>query len=73
MYLFIYLFKKQLLTLTKCQGLSWASTSQTVLKDQFGVGCFNFQFVHFDTFVKYNKNELLENHTFMCRINIKLI
>lgn len=28
----LYFFSKQLLTLTKCQELSWASVSQTIFK-----------------------------------------
>ena len=60
----LYFFSKQLLTLTKCQELSWASASQTIFKktileekkkDQIGVGCFNFQIAQPAIFVKYSE------------------
>ena len=59
----LYFFSKQLLTLTKCQELSWASASQTIFKKtklgkkkkQIGIGCFHFQTAQSDIFVKYSE------------------
>lgn len=55
----IYSVNKQLLTLLESQELSQASAPQTVSKDPFGVGCFNFQFTQSDTFVNHSENKLL--------------